>query len=397
VLTLVSLAFEGWRRLSFKFVYHRELLLQNFVMHVYISKRFYAWRWIARSNASMKKLMRRYWRRRHRHYFTKWKYETRWRRTKEAVYPVVFNAFMANMMKHRRIVLKWAQLRMGFATVFIYRAFLRFKLRRLFWAIKLINRNIKKKYDLKLVAWRKLREKSRAAAEQETCNILLRRSASCLEDLVNGSRGDVIIGQYLNSVKAVIKQVEGAPPGSLLSTAKIFPDPHDAPEFAKLWTVRAKAMEVLKRRCQYTVTEASVRRFRLTYPPLYECDQCSANFILKGEYAHHRNYECTGVTVLKDFTSRSKAAAVAAGVNHKATGSTEQTMTERGKSIALAVQRSIEASKTALGNKIKSECETPDKTTMETDSFSPLQSCVCWSLAEPIVAAALRPIAVYLE
>ena len=399
-------AFKSWKSYCFRFIYHRELLLQNFVVHSYVSRRFYAWRWIARTNASLGVLMRKYWRRRCRHHFMLWKYIARWLKSKQVKYPLVLDRLKRNVVLQRHVIARWAHLRMSMAAVTVYRAFLRYRLRKLFWAMKLINRMIKTRYGMKIVRMRKHREKSRAAAEMETLNILLRRASSCLEDMMNGNGGEMIVTQYLTSVKSVIARVKAAPPGSSLAAASVFPDPKDAPEFAKLWTVRAKAMEVLKMRCIYTVTELSIRRFRLTYPPPYECDVCSKPFILKAHYVQHRlDDECDNHIHRFHFN-----------MTHNKREEDASSLQSSGKYLVNAISRSLTASSALLSaskseNKAKKREDTAKRMPGDGDDeasvgssgnksssrIAAVQTCVCWSLAEPIVGAALKPIEPYLR
>ena len=179
------------------------------------------------------------------------------------------------MLLQRKITHQWSTMRQGLAASMIQRNFLRYQLRKLFWAMKTINQFLKSKYFLKILVQRKKREASRQAAEQETINILLRRAYSCLEDMMSAEGGEIIVQQYVNSVKRVISQIENATPGSLLATAKVFPENKEAPEFARLWTVRAKAMEVLKRRVSCTVALQRSYSFSLHVSPSFcMCTLC---------------------------------------------------------------------------------------------------------------------------
>lgn len=377
-------AFRNWKRYCFRFIYHRELLLQNFVVNSYLSRRFYAWRWVTRTSASLGILLRKYWRRRCRHHFMLWKYVARWLHTKQVKYPLVLHLFHRNVLVQRKIVAKWAHLRMSLASMTIHKAFLRYRLRKIFWAMKVINRLIKTREGMKIVKMRKQREKSRAAAETETLNILLRRASSCLEDMMNGDGGDVILNQYLNSVKGVIARVKAASPGSTLASAQVFPDPKDAPEFTKLWTVRAKAMEVLKMRCTHTVTELSTRRFRLTYPPPYECEICYKSFILKAHYSQHRlDDECDDH--LQQLATRGDV-------------KDASQLHSSGKYIANAISKgALLLSSNPKNTKNRESRGDSSTSRAPASSTSIVQSCVCWSLAEPIVGAALKPIEIYLR
>ena len=250
--------------------------------------------------------------------------------------------------------------------------------------MRTINRSVKNKYFLKILVSRKHREVSRQAAEQETTNILLRRAFSCLEDMMNADGGDVIVQQYLNSVKTVMAQVKHAPPGSLLATAKVFPDNKEAPEFARLWTVRSKAMEVLKRRTQYTVEYSSRARFRFTYPPPYACEHCAQPFLMKAVYTLHRQRGCFAP---KQKIKERRASIVAV-----------EAVTQTGRALVRSFTNSIGSPVIGVKKSVRwKEKEGEEDAEIEEElEVQREPSYVCWTLAEPIVSAALRPIADYL-
>jgi hypothetical protein len=256
---------------------------------------------------------------------------------------------------------------------------------------------------------RKQREKSRVAAEMETLNILLRRASSCLEDMMNGNGGEMIMTQYLNSVKSVIARVKAAPPGSSLASANVFPHPRDAPEFTRLWTVRAKAMEVLKMRCTYTVTELSIRRFRLTYPPPYECDVCSKPFILKAHYVQHRlDDECDqhihrfhlnmAENKRKNEEKEEGASALRSSSKFIVNALSQSLSASNGLLGGGSAMKTSKAQRrNAGGEDDASAGSSDDDVGRRGGGMSAVQACVCWSLAEPIVGAALKPIEPYLR
>ncbi len=373
VLYVIHRVFVSWRSWAFRYSYHRQLLLDNFVVNSYLAKRFYGWRWVARSRASLKLLLRRYWRRRIRHHFSWWKHGAKWLRVKQTLLPLTWRLLEQNVLFQRKITYRWSVLRQGLAAEVIQRKFFKYRLRKLFWAMKTINQFLKSRYFLKILILRRKREVSRQAAEQETINILLRRANSCLADMMSAEGGEVIVQQYVNSVKGVTAQVSRATPGSLLASAKVFPDNRDAPEFARLWTVRAKAMEVLKRRATYTVTYSARTRFRFSYPPPYACGHCARPFLMKAEYVSHRQSGCLGPRSEKKRQNPSPLEAV----------------TQRGVTMVRSLKKSVGPpdrfgrSPTGLGE--------DEEVSVESEP-----SYVCWTLAEPIVSAALRPIADYL-
>ncbi len=383
-LLLIHRVFTSWRSWAFRFSYHRQLLLDNFTQG-YLARRFYGWRWVARSRAGLKLLLRRYWRRRIRHHFSWWKHGAKWLRVKQTLLPLTFSVMKKNVSFQHVVTQRWAVLRQSLAASMIGRNFLTYRLRKLFWAMRTINRCLKNKYFLKILVLRKHREVSRQAAEQETINILLRRAFSCLEEMMNAEGGDVIVQQYLNSVKKVMAQVQHATPGSLLAIAKVFPDNKEAPEFARLWTVRSKAMEVLKRRAQYTVEYSARTRFRFTYPPPYACEHCAQPFLMKAVYTLHRQRGCF---VPKQDKRERRASTVAV-----------EAVTQTGRALVRSFKKSIGSPVVGVKKSVrwKEEEEEEGRAGVEEELVVQREpSYVCWTLAEPIVSAALRPIADYL-
>ena len=143
-------------------------------------------------------------------------------------------------------------------------------------------------------------------------------------------------------------------------------------------------MEVLKMRCTHTVTELSTRRFRLTYPPHYECEICYKSFILKAHYSQHRlDDECDDH--LQQLATRGDV-------------KDASQLHSSGKYIANAISKgALLLSSNPKNTKNRESRGDSSTSRAPASSTSIVQSCVCWSLAEPIVGAALKPIEIYLR
>lgn len=287
----VELVFSTWKRWSFSYIDSREARYKHFRLYHFMRNRMLRWRRVTKVSNRVGKALRSYWYRRLQHRFLWWKYASRYIFIKKYYSRTVFYAFKTYTAIQKEVTSKWTIIRMGLAAITIQKAYLRFRLRRIFGAMKTIHYFVIRKFSYKLIKMRRGKETKRIAAEEETVSILLRRAQGCLDDLMSGDdgQGDVILAQYLKSVKGLLKQVEQATPGSFLSKTKVFPTNQESPAFTKLWTTRAKAMEVLKLRCQYTVGALARARFRYTYPPYYECSKCAGVFLLRAVYADHVN------------------------------------------------------------------------------------------------------------
>jgi len=226
-----------------------------------------------------------------------WKCAARWKSLKLRLSLRVLRALKANTKLGYAVGRKWKLVarhkRQDWAIRKI-QALLRYAApRRRFWAQKTIKIWVMLKFSHWILLKRRRQEYRRASYEQETTDILVRRALENLDGLLN-DEGSVILSQYVSSVTGVAKQIEmaNAQQGSLLSEAKLFPTPKEAPEFARLWTIRAKGMAVLRMRCTAEVTRLARRRFRQSSPALYECRRCAATFLLRQEKLYHLQWGC---------------------------------------------------------------------------------------------------------
>jgi hypothetical protein len=275
-------------------------------------------------------------------------------------------------------------------------------------------------------------------AEVETVSILLRRGQSCLEAFLDShypsikeprneepslfskflgappkksidnrvttqrdERGP--IAQYLSSIKDAQAKIGKAPPGSLLAESKLFPTNLEAPEFAHLWTIRSKAMYVLKLRCSATIDFLALRRFRTTYPPYYACPKCLTTFLLRAEFRDHcMRRLCLPESEQGSFTHQLRERLIKV---------VERTQAQKTRT-ALGVRFQFDAGNTSSdeNKNITVDCAQHTTVTYYTNEgkyhsripFQPIfepsdPGYLCWQLAEPLVEAALRPLSVYLN
>ncbi len=70
----------------------------------------------------------------------------------------------------------------------------------------------------------------------------------------------------------------------------VFPSKDKMPEIGMKWTVRGKAMHILRHRTTVEVTEWAKINFRESSPPAYSCKKCLSKFLLQSIYREHMLY-----------------------------------------------------------------------------------------------------------
>ena len=396
-------AFVNWRVHVFRYIFLREQIVQTYKLHTYLARRFYAWRLVARRQVALDLCIRQCWRRRRLHRFMWWKYATRWKALKLRLTLRVMRVLKANVRLQFAVGNKWKAVgrhkQQDWAARKIQVMQRWHAPRRVFWARRMIKLWMLQWvaataasvpaascWSYQLIRKRRGEEQRRAAYEQETTDILVRRALENLDGLLN-DEGNVILSQYLASVNGVAKQIENAQPGTLLNQAKLFPTPKESPEFAKLWTVRAKGMAVLRMRCTAEVVRLARRRFRQSSPPLYECLRCAATFIIRQEKRHHLRRACP--------LRRGPASDEVDDDEDDEDGETEddeQDEVGKRQKSSKGKGSSSSTSKWELRKKAKAKgLKVPEDNADELE-----RDYICWKLAAPIVEAALQPLAVYL-
>lgn len=376
-------AFVGWRVHVFRYIFLRDQMVHTYLIHTYLARRFHAWRLVARRQSALDVCLRQCWRRRRLHRFQWWKHGARWQALKLRLTLRVVRHLKGNVTFQFAVRRRWRAmgrfLYRRWAARVIQRVQRRHALRRVAWARRTIKYFLLRCRGYRLLKRRRREELRRAAYEQETSDILVRRALENLDGLLNDD-GSVILSQYLKSVNGVVKQIELAAPGSLLAQAKLFPALKEAPDFARLWTVRAKAMAVLRLRCTAEVHRLARRRFRQSSPPVYECARCAKTFLLKVERFNHLKYGCTLRPIDVDVDEDDDD-------DEDADDSEEAAELHRRAARKAATKRRYAQRQ---HSRYKGYV-VPD------DSVDELErDYICWRLAQPIVEAALQPLASYL-
>lgn len=67
----------------------------------------------------------------------------------------------------------------------------------------------------------------------------------------------------------------------------VFPSKEHMPEIAMKWTVRGKAMHILRHRCDFEVAEFTRTKFRDFNMPIYACPKCNQTFIFRSHKVYH--------------------------------------------------------------------------------------------------------------
>ena len=380
-------AFVGWRVHVFRYIFLRDQIVQNYLINTFLARRFHAWRLVARRNVAMAVCIRQCWRRRRLHRFRWWKYGARWMATRLRLTLRIVRHLRENVKFQFAVRRRWNKmgrfLHRRWAATLIQRLQRWHAKRRVYWAEKTIKYFVLQQCGYRLLKKRRKDEQRRRNYEQETTDILVRRALENLDGLLN-DEGSVILTQFLKSVNGVVKQVEMAQPGTQLAQAKIFPTNREAPDFARLWTVRAKAMAVLRMRCSAEVTRLARRRFRQSSPALYECTRCAQTFLVKNIKFDHQKYRCGMRPVIEDE-------AVDDDEDDDDDGDIAGNWDGgRGKKKA-GLQAGV------LGRYAQRQHSRNKGYGVPEDNMDELErDYICWKLAQPIVEAALQPLATYL-
>jgi hypothetical protein len=421
-------AFVSWRVHVFRYIFLREQILHNYLVHTFMARRFYAWRLVARRNPALALCIRQCWRRRRKYRFLWWKHAARWRALWLRLTLRSLRVMKSNVALMKTVRRRWQAVgrhkREDWAARKMQKAQRWHAPRLRHWAAKRIKMWMLNRFGLGILKQRRKEELRRANYERETSDILVRRALENLDGLLN-DEGNVILSQYLRSVNGVAKQIETALPGTALSTAKLFPAPKDAPEMAKLWTARAKAMAVLRMRCTAEVVRLARRRFRQSSPSLYECRRCAATFLLRVEKLRHLMADCPLIKVddiEEDDDSDDDDEDDGDGEEHDgeehvggARGRVGQSQdddddeAERGdvlRELRGRKQKNTKGNSSVGKKKTRSSAEDKWRRRQKAkakgfivseDNADELErDYICWKLAAPIVEAALQPLAAYL-
>mmetsp|Transcript_23184 Transcript_23184/g.34006 ORF Transcript_23184/g.34006 Transcript_23184/m.34006 type:complete len:515 (+) Transcript_23184:107-1651(+) len=275
--------FAEWYKFSFRYTIVRRRLLACFRMR-YIARRFFEWRRVAVLGIKFRICLKRYWKRYRRLYFRWWKIVTHWEVMKLRLCRDVFDAMIVHTEYQLDITRKWVDVIQSYyrecnARV-IQRSFLSYKLRVQYWATKTIKHLYMEYFAVWLIKRRRKEEMKRQEDEEDACKHMVERAHLYLRKLLQRGDGKGKLWTYLREVNDRWNDEENKP--------FVFPNKLDMPEIGMKWTVRGKAMHVLRHRTTFEVTEWARANFRESSPPLYVCSKCDETFLLRAIARAHK-------------------------------------------------------------------------------------------------------------
>ncbi len=279
--------FIEWRRWVFSLHFTRDLIVSQHLLMTLMSKIVRRWQLITKISAKLGKCVRRHWKRKKTHSFALWKCSTNINRRKFLLQLETFTALRSAHFLRQRVAAKWVYFRIGLAALIVQRFFIRLSYRRRFSAMKTIKYFLLRKKGVKILKFRKREELHRQNSENETVDILVRRARNCYEDFVKSDNPRVrdLLEDYFSALNNILQDPK--------MEQKVFPTISELPELATLWTLKSKGLSVLKQQCDDTVKFYGIKRFRLSYPPPYQCYRCFKTFTLRKECYDHGRNRCT--------------------------------------------------------------------------------------------------------
>jgi hypothetical protein len=155
-----------------------------------------------------------------------------------------------------------------------------------FWAKKRIKAAVLKYFLMKVHMQRKRLDDARRRNEEAAVLDMVNKGNFYLRKLLQDRDGKVLFDIYISEVR---RRHNDKPNRHLL-----FPSKEDMPELYFNWTLRGKAMHVLRHRCEAEVREFARSKFRGVYVPLYSCRRCDETFLFKWHKVGHIA-RCKGV------------------------------------------------------------------------------------------------------
>lgn len=279
---LCANVFKAWFQFSFKYISVRKSLLSCYHLK-YISRRFFAWRYVAKLIKNFRRIMRIHWYKQRLIRFRWWKLWTQWERHKENTLFKHFHILVGHQHYQESIERKWIKLTLLYtdrkSAMKIQRKFRSYQMKYHFWAKKTIKILYMKWFGIKLIKMRKHKERIRSVAEEKALNRVVDVGHDYMRKLLETSIGKEQLYTYLREVNDRQDDV---------NKDMLFPDKTDMPELGMLWTVRAKAMHVLRCRTGAEVIELAKIFFRESRPPTYVCPRCDEKFSIVVAARHHR-------------------------------------------------------------------------------------------------------------
>jgi hypothetical protein len=152
------------------------------------------------------------------------------------------------------------------------------------WARWMIKETILSFFLYRLHRKRKKEEAIRLQRENDAIRDMIERGQLYLRKMLQDTDGRAMYWVYLREVKLRWNDK--------LNKKITFPSKEEMPEIGLKWTVRGKAMHILRHRCAVEVHEFTKSKFREFSPPLYWCVRCDETFLFKSHKLHHIKY-CT--------------------------------------------------------------------------------------------------------
>lgn len=275
--------FHEWYKYSFRYVMIRKNLLVCYQLK-YISKRFYAWRYVARLSVCFRKCLKIYWKIRRKSFFRWWRLWTDWLREKERVCRETFRILQLHTVYQTRISYRWRSMIRNHYYLScvrrIQKTFRWHRLRRYFWANRVIKKLFMDYFIIWLIRRRKRREKKRQQQEDLAIQQMINRSDLYLRKYLQCRDGKGMTWTYLHEINNLWNDKK--------IRHKIFPSKEEMPEIDMKWTVRGKAMHILRHRTIEEVTDWARAQFRKSCPPCYACPRCQEVFSLKVIAREHK-------------------------------------------------------------------------------------------------------------
>jgi hypothetical protein len=274
--------FRGWAGQTQMYMYLRGNMKKCYQLK-YLGRRFYAWRFVGQLSKRFRVCIKSYWRRHRLRRFKWWKLLTQWAALKERIYAKNFDLLVRYMAYRRRIKQNWqhivARQRLKEACIVVQRVFRWHRPRYVHWARVMVKSTVLSHCLLRLHRKRKYKELIRGRREEAATKDMIERGLLYLRKLLQDTEGRALYWIYLREVK---QRWNDKP-----NRHFVFPDKVAMPEIGMKWTVRGKAMHILRHRCAYEVEEFTRIKFREFSPPLYACHKCDETFLFKKHKLWH--------------------------------------------------------------------------------------------------------------
>ena len=289
--------FAKWYQYSFRYIVIRRQLLGCFLTK-YMGVRFHAWRQVTKLSSTFRRCLKIYWKKHRLLRFRWWKVWTQWENLKLRIYRNYFDVINSHTLYTIAIQKKLGSF---VSRYFIHRAarmiqwqYHRHKLRYFFWSTRIVKRVFMKNFSMWLIQRRKKEEQLRQKNEDAACAHMVERAHLYLQKLLQKKDGKTLLWVYIREVTDRWDDKE--------NRDLVFPSKQEMPDIGMKWTVRGKAMHVLRHRTTVEVNEWAKINFRESSPPHYSCSKCMEKFLIQSMYREHIVY-CTHEYIAPKYIS----------------------------------------------------------------------------------------------